>query len=752
MDDRSSVHSHLTSTHITSPTEGITDDLVTPRVAQDTTIRARDEKSGLGDWMGTWWGKPRSKHARASSVVQPSESQIKETEPPVPDSEATTPMPNGEPAPTRSTRRKSGKSVFGTLGFSILNPSASTVAKKRRTRSATDTPATDSPAGNKDEPLLEDDLKAEARIEVTPVQALFEQGSISSAEGPPPPILSSTPEPMDPESRRGSRPASVAVQKEETPLQGSALRAIVNATRVMTADPTSVLDDGGHHTGDLVSRLAYDLVRNTRDQGVAFRERPRERPRPRVSLPVPPEVRAAQDEPSAQALTIKTRRTTVMADAIASASPIFGTFFSQQQRRISTVVDAVQKGVLPDTGSPLNAPTQQGVTSPQNGPSGQRRPGSLPLESIIPASAKPPTQYLSRTYTPLTARDFRAEFVIPPTVSRLSRAKDDGGPPPADRYGFVYDAAPYDLLLLRRARLCGCSAPACLTGVRIADRREDDGWDESGESALDSIEVIRAPCDCEGAADAEDTSTAGPAGDELASDAASMGASRSRGTSPSSSRSKRRPRSGTTTSGAPPAPTPPKADTSILAVTDDTPRHLCANVIRRLLAELTELHDNQENARRKEWDAFVRQRRKAKTARSGAAISSAAAAVAGGAAAVLGLGTTLEEEELAHTEGLVGVAHLGLLGGKEERKELYRLVRAGVPLVYRAKVWLECAGAIDMREPGLFRDLLAQNLDDGHVRAEIEKDVGRTMPLNVFFGGDGAGVDKLRRVLTAYSR
>jgi small G protein signaling modulator 3 len=35
---------------------------------------------------------------------------------------------------------------------------------------------------------------------------------------------------------------------------------------------------------------------------------------------------------------------------------------------------------------------------------------------------------------------------------------------------------------------------------------------------------------------------------------------------------------------------------------------------------------------------------------------------------------------------------------------------------------------------------------------EIEKDVGRTMPLNIFFGGDGAGVVKLRRVLTAYSR
>jgi len=58
---------------------------------------------------------------------------------------------------------------------------------------------------------------------------------------------------------------------------------------------------------------------------------------------------------------------------------------------------------------------------------------------------------------------------------------------------------------------------------------------------------------------------------------------------------------------------------------------------------------------------------------------------------------------------------------------------------------------LEMKEPGLFSDLLAAE-GPAHVLAEIEKDVGRTMPLNVFFGGDGAGVVKLRRVLTAYSR
>jgi hypothetical protein len=67
---------------------------------------------------------------------------------------------------------------------------------------------------------------------------------------------------------------------------------------------------------------------------------------------------------------------------------------------------------------------------------------------------------------------------------------------------------------------------------------------------------------------------------------------------------------------------------------------------------------------------------------------------------------------------------------------------------------MECSGALELKEPGLFRDLLEIKEEEGPdtVVAEIEKDVGRTMPLNVFFGGDGVGVDKLRRVLVAYSR
>jgi hypothetical protein len=145
----------------------------------------------------------------------------------------------------------------------------------------------------------------------------------------------------------------------------------------------------------------------------------------------------------------------------------------------------------------------------------------------------------------------------------------------------------------------------------------------------------------------------------------------------------------------------------------------------------------------------MRQRNKVKSAKLSSATLPMTSAGGGGAAALLGLGTAVDEEELSHSDGLVGFAQLS---GSSERREFDRLVRSGIPLAYRSKVWLECSGALDMKEPGLFQDLLGQVDDQAGVALEIEKDVGRTMPLNIFFGGDGAGVVKLRRVLTAYSR
>lgn len=185
--------------------------------------------------------------------------------------------------------------------------------------------------------------------------------------------------------------------------------------------------------------------------------------------------------------------------------------------------------------------------------------------------------------------------------------------------------------------------------------------------------------------------------------------------------------------------------------------------IQILLNQLTDIHDSQQSSRKASWDSFLRRRR------DSLALASS------------NNGGTGEDA------GFVGFAQMGLGGkaGKEDLKEFVRLVREGIPIAYRAKVWAECSGASDVMAPGEYEDLLAKAEEEGvdsTVRNEIEKDVVRTLvssaalhlyidlfllqeggsdavlelyrsyqPLNVFFGGDGPGVSKLRKILTAFA-
>jgi hypothetical protein len=554
-------------------------------------------------------------------------------------------------------------------------------------------------------------------------------------------------------------------------VQGASLRAIANATRVMTSDPGSILADQGRDTSQLIARLALELVRNARGQGVVFRERPKERKEPKSS-----EVQSDPDRAGPTpiiSLTNGADATVTLSRALGSqldalrrnksrpnmksksiiTSPIFGSFRPQQQRKPSDTVEKTPGMGYYETSS---SNTGQNASTTNVLPAMStvsRKPAlSVPLESIIPATAKPPTQYLSRTYTPLTSRDFRFSL---PFASRFTVYHDDKNQRPlTDAYGFMYDISQYDVLLLIRANECGNTAPACLTGVKIADREEDDSWpdeddddDEGSGSGKDVIEIVKGPCTCDGESSEVIGSPRPSPNTPNTTDSQSV----STGTKSRSS-SKSRKRSSTTTSSAF-ASSVVTSVTSILSVTSGTPRHACANTVRKLLDQLNELHDQHQKAHRKEWDIFVRHRSKAKTPKSHPASSSVSVASGvGGAAAILGLGTACDDDELSHSEGLIGFAQLGLSANRDERREFDRLVRSGIPLAYRSKVWLECSGGLEMREPGVFRDLLAEAEGPGSVAGEIEKDVGRTMPLNVFFGGDGAGVDKLRRVLIAYSR
>ena len=85
-------------------------------------------------------------------------------------------------------------------------------------------------------------------------------------------------------------------------------------------------------------------------------------------------------------------------------------------------------------------------------------------------------------------------------------------------------------------------------------------------------------------------------------------------------------------------------------------------------------------------------------------------------------------------------------------KEFRTMVLTGIPQKYRDKVWSQCSGALTLRQPGRFNDLVAQEASiDKVVLQQIEADIYRTCPTNVYFGGKGPGVAKLRRLLVAYA-
>jgi small G protein signaling modulator 3 len=697
-------------------------------------------------WIGkNWWGKGKSKSEKslAPSLYDSNSEEAK-------DFKDAGNSHNSSAFDKAS--RKPGRSVFETLGFSILNPTASTnIVRQRRTHSVAN---------------------------ISSFSSNVPSDSIRTSSGPPSPALSTIPLPphltTTLQRSRTNSITSFSNHRNEYP-QGSSLTAIVHATRVMTSDPGSILTDQGMETAQLIAELAMKLVQNARQERVELRDRPKEKKDkvdnhdshdsggPKVALTSSDGIDATQaltQTLSTHAdLSVRSRADNQKSHKAASlfsqpfTSPLFGSFITQHQKKISSVVDAVHKS------SGLGSGVQESFSSTQGGPgtsSGASKPGSVPLESIVPFSSMPPTQYLSKTYTPITARDFRPPIPLSNAATRFSVYYDDRNQEPlTDRYGFMYDVSQYDLMLLLRAKECENTAPACLTGLKIADRREDNSWPEEGEADHDSggsVEIVKRACDCEEDDDLAAslmTDDPGPilVGSPTGESSSSVSNShRSRGTSPSS---RARKQTSVTVSSA-----FIRSWCSILSIDSDVPRHVCPNTIRRLLARLTEIHDEGQASRRKEWDLFVRQRGKVKAVKPNQTNSGniASPLIPSASPAFLGLRTADEEEELLHTEGLIGFAQLGLSSSRDERREFDRLVRSGIPLVYRAKVWLECSGGLEMKEPGLFHDLLAQVDSGDSMVKEIEKDVGRTMPLNIFYGGDGPGVQKLRRVLNAYSR
>jgi hypothetical protein len=173
--------------------------------------------------------------------------------------------------------------------------------------------------------------------------------------------------------------------------------------------------------------------------------------------------------------------------------------------------------------------------------------------------------------------------------------------------------------------------------------------------------------------------------------------------------------------------------------------------VKLLLHQLSEMHDALQRERTPRWNEFLRKVR-AERRRDGEAAVAAAAAAA--EARYERPAVILPETRVADGE-MIGVAGLGIKGkvGRAKWNEFRNLILGGIPVAFRPKIWFECSGAAELRIPGYYEDLVAENGgdDDSIVVTQIEMDIRRTLTDNIFFR-KGPGVQKLNEVLRAYSR
>ncbi|MCO5588111.1 hypothetical protein L7F22_042066 [Adiantum nelumboides] len=395
-----------------------------------------------------------------------------------------------------------------------------------------------------------------------------------------------------------------------------------------------------------------------------------------------------------------------------------------------------------------------------------------------------------------------------------------------DQYGFVYDATPSDVRLLRRARKEESHAPACLTGIRVGVRArggtdsqsEDEkvGGDADSDSEVSGSDtkkeeeetVTKPNKSVEAEMLSSLTTSLLPTPDHLKTET-SLDVAPSPSTpgfldiassKPLVSASSFTAASQASGKNGPTSPEEERlhflrdakeegtndTEQTVSSGQGTVRRKANASVtVRRLLSQLQEMHSKRQDEQQAEWDAFLN-KRKALLQKSGAEkvgggggsrdssmTSKAVDAVRksgdafGFASAVNDTtpvsngeinGTGNSKQTLKRAKGeeewsLGGLIGLGQLGSNpKDQQEFQKLIQGGIPLIYRPKVWYECSGAFDRVEPGRYQELLDEHENEENAcTKQIDLDVGRTMPTNIFFAGDGPGVAKLRRLLVAYS-
>ena len=162
--------------------------------------------------------------------------------------------------------------------------------------------------------------------------------------------------------------------------------------------------------------------------------------------------------------------------------------------------------------------------------------------------------------------------------------------------------------------------------------------------------------------------------------------------------------------------------------------------VKALLDQLTDIHDTSQREKETRWNEFLRKIRSERQ-RQGEENERR-----------LKNSTTVPEASWMDGE-IIGVTSVGIQGkaGRTKWIEFKNLVLGGIPLSLRPKVWSECSGALALRVPGYYEELIESRSEDDTIVAQIAMDIPRTLTDNIYFRtGDGMG--KLSQVLLAYAQ
>jgi hypothetical protein len=293
----------------------------------------------------------------------------------------------------------------------------------------------------------------------------------------------------------------------------------------------------------------------------------------------------------------------------------------------------------------------------------------------------------------------------PPTVATQSGAKglgeaDEG--PMVDRYGFVYDIKS-GMKLLREAR-------------KRQDRARGGGGGGEGGGEQDDGDALRAAAELidEASPVTGEEQTQVEVDSEMEALREALGLPPSTSTSPTQPRSPAprlgkvweedssrstsslldvAPSSSSSPRPASPRPSEPLRSSHLVRSTSmeaaSPPIRGGQQSMKRLLGQLTEMHDAVEKTQKEAWERFITRRQAKLRAQAASAVEGGP--LRRGKRQNGGLNILSGEEGDAGDEGwsenLVGVAQMGLAGkgGRDDWAEFKLLVRKGVPIAFRPK-------------------------------------------------------------------